>query len=1073
MSSLEKFQNYVDEIRSASPIEEVARRYVGDTMQQRGDRLVCCSPFRDEKEPSLFLFPSQGTWWDFGSQEGSDCFDLVQKCENVSFKESVAILARVAGLDPWSERSNGASAKETDSELEDICERRWVGSVQNQAALYYHSRLTPKAREFLKENYGFTDDTISLESIGWCDGTFVEHLAGAIPPERLLATGMFRPSRTGDRLFEVHEGRLTFPYHQKGIAAYMISRRVPNLTPDTEWQKQKYKKSLVHSERNPYVSKFVCNDIFNGEDSLSRGPKKVCIVTEGTTDRITATQCGYAAISPGTTSIKTSDVARARVLLSKFQHPVIINDEEEPKVNNATGESQRPGFDGALKTAKALFFAGLTNIRVGRLPRNDGAAKIDIASFVQEMGAPALKKVVKGAKTYPRVLLDEIPEDTDPAELDIHLFPIYEALALLPARARDGYVTMICKRLGITKKVVRDDIAGFLKESSETPGSSSGPPSVPPPAAAGSPPSSTGGIPKIRGHIFESPDGYYFTYSKDGIIERISNFVVTPTRSVSLDGEDRLGVNIRMVDGRSFNNKLLPTTAFHSERELVRAVQTVSKRLAWSGTNANVHGLVEHLRGHEVPEFTGVPSLGYVETADGPRWVLSDAVFSADGLDPDTKLTYAPPTVPPLSCRLDYATAEFDPSLASPLAANVLPRLFELNRPEVIIPLLGWFYASSIAPAIRRIAGYFPVMFVWGTQGSSKTSTSRDIFWRLLGVKGEPFSCSDTPFAMLINAAASSSIPVVMDEFKSDLPKNTYERVCRLARKAYGGEDESRGRADLKINVYKNSSPLCIVGEQMPTQPALRERMLVASPLKPSLTRERRRVFSEVTRSDLTSLAGPWLRFVLSVDVEAAWADAQAVIRSMLNVGRIAPRIRDNLTVMVLGNALFDSWARSLGVDLPCRPLVRDHIQAILTSITESDGSGLVKTAADSFLESISTYARLGKLEEGREYALVNGELCLHLRSCYEVYLQERKRSGQGDDTNGYAALRRAFSEGREPGGYVTHLDKRVTMPRSGSFIRALTIDMSLLPPELDVHFQGSVQRQWGGERSFHDAETN
>jgi hypothetical protein len=326
---------------------------------------------------------------------------------------------------------------------------------------------------------------------------------------------------------------------------------------------------------------------------------------------------------------------------------------------------------------------------------------------------------------------------------------------------------------------------------------------------------------------------------------------------------------------------------------------------------------------------------------------------------------------------------------------------------------------------------------------------------------------------MLVNAGASSSIPVMMDEFKSDLPKSTYERVCRLARKAYGGEAESRGRADLKLKIFKNTSPLCIVGEQMPTQPALRERILVGSPRKPSLTRERRRVFSDIVSRPLTSLAGPFVRHALSVDVEAAWRDAQAVIRSMLNVGRVAPRIRDNLTVMVLGNSLFDSFAKSLGVSLDARPAVRDHIEAILTSITESEGSGVVKSAADSFLESLSTYARLGKLEEGREYAIVNDELCLHLRSCYEVYLQERKRSGLGDDTNGYASLRRTFSEGREPGGYVTHLDKRVSMPASGAFIRAVTIDMALLPPELDVHFQTKASRQWGGERSFYDVDSN
>ncbi len=1071
--SLQRYQTYLDEVRRASPIEEVVRNYVGDRLLQRGDRLVCCSPFRDEKDPSFYVFPSQGTWWDFGSHEGTDCFDLVQKCENVGFKESVDILAERAGIDAWKSRANGsANDASFAEEIDAINARRRVEKIQTLVALHYHSMLPDAVRDFLRKNYGFTDKTIDAERIGWCDGSFVSSPAArGFTAAQLLETGLFRPSKNGRRLYEVHGERVTFPYNLKGAVPYMISRRVEGVTPDTEWQKQKYKKSLVHSSNHPYVSKHVGNRVFSGEDSLRRSPK-TCLITEGTTDRISASQCGYAAISPNTTTFKKTDLERAFALLSKVAYPVVINDEEEPRVNPSTGEvTPGPGFVGALKTAKALFFAGLTNVRVARLPRST-EPKVDVCSFVVSQGPDALRRVVDSALTYPRVLLEEIPPGLDPSEWDLHLFPVYEALALLPPRAREGYVAIICKELGLTKKVVRDDLAEFLK--GKQPPADVAPPSVPPPAAT-QPPSDGGpsSAPRIRGHIFESPDGYYYTYSKDGVVERVSNFVLRPHRSVKVDGDERLGVDIRIMSGSAFKDCLLPPNSFHSERDLVRALQSVSKRLAWSGTSANVQGLVQHLAGHVVPDYRGVKSLGYVSTEAGPRWVTSENVYSRDGLVADPHLTYAPYTVPPLASRLDFGTAEFDPSLAAGLAQRILPKVFELNDAHVIIPLLGWFYASSLAPEIRRIAGYFPLMWVWGTQGSSKTSTSRDIFWRLLGVKGEPFSCSDTPFAMLINASSSSSIPVLWDEFKSDLPKTNYDRVCRTARKAYGGEDESRGRADLKVNVYTISSPLCIVGEQMPTDAALRERILVASPRKPALTRERRMVFAEVSQAPLSSLAGPWVRYALSVDVEKAWADAQAFLRSMLTVNRISPRIRDNLTAMVMGNALFDSWAESLGVDLSRRPKVRDHIASILGAITESDGSGVVKSAADSFLEDVSTYARLGALENGREYAVVNGELCLHLRSCYEVYLQERRKSGRADATNGYASLRRAFSESHEESGYVTHLAKRVAMPVSGSFIRAVTISLAKLPEGLDVDFRETQSRQWGGSRSFHETDSN
>ena len=1076
MSGLDEFQAYVDQVRAANPIESVVRHYVSGEIQQRGNRLLCCSPFRNEKDPSMNVFPDQESWWDYGAQEGSDCFDLVQKCEDVDFKASVDILAERAGLPSWKTRINGeVRDTEVEAQIDEYFERRWVEKLQTEATVYYHRMLPPELREFLREHYGFTNETIDAERIGWADGSLFDYLHKDLgkPVDKLLATGLFRLSH--GKVYEHHEDRLTFPYNRRGESPYLISRRVEGWTPDTEWQKAKYKKSLVHSERHPYVSKTVRNDVFSGEDSIRRGVKH-CLIVEGKTDRITATQSGWPSISPVTVQFKTRELSRAiKLCRDRVDIPVILNDEEEGSIDARTGELRRPGLEGALKTAKAFFESGLLNVRIGRLPRADGIDKVDVNSFVRDNGAEALKSVVDGAKTYPRTLLDFIPPDVDPAELDLHLYPVYETVAKCPALQRDAYITLITRKFGLTKRVVREGVAEFLKKEkkeekeqakAEAKKAAKPPPSIPPPSAGGNGGSSGQPIGNLRGAIYESPDGFYYTFNNDGETERISNFVMTPTRLVNVGGEERFSVDVRTVEGMVYSDRLLPHNAFHSERDLIKALHEFSKRLAWSGTKQNVSGLVELLSKYEVDTYRGIPTLGYAETSDGPRWVLPDRVLSKDGREIESELTYVPTTHPPIANRLSYGSAEIPPAMVSDLAKRVLPKVFELNEPDVILPMLGWFYATTLAPAIRRLTGHFPLLWVWGTQGSSKTTTARDVFWRMLGVTGEPFSCSDTPFAMMVNTSATSSIPVMLDEFKSDLPKPRYEQVLRSARKSYCGEDESRGRADLRLNVYKIVAPLCIVGEQMPTEAALRERSIVASPLKTSLTGPRRKTFLAVTKEKLTLLAGAWVRFALTIDVEAALADADIQLRSMVDVSDLSPRLRDNLVVMILGNQMFDRWAVSLGVNLSNRPQIRSCIKNIVANITESeDGGGTVKTAVDRFLEEMSAHARLGAIQEGREYAIVGGKLCLHLRSCYQVYLQERRKAGQLDETNGYGSLRRAFRE--EMGAknaYVTAHDARVLMPTTGKHIRAVTIDISAVPAHLDIQFEGTP-REWGGRR--------
>ena len=120
-----------------------------------------------------------------------------------------------------------------------------------------------------------------------------------------------------------------------------------------------------------------------------------------------------------------------------------------------------------------------------------------------------------------------------------------------------------------------------------------------------------------------------------------------------------------------------------------------------------------------------------------------------------------------------------------------------------------------------------------------------------------------------------------------------------------------------------------------------------------------------------------------------------------------------------------------------------------MAAITDSEFGGGVKDIFDRFLESCSTYAHLGDLQEGVHYALVDGQLCMHLSSCYAAYLQQRRRGGEGDETHGLQSLRRVIKEKNSMGSYITGLSKRVKL--GGRQVRCVAIDQGQIPEHMEV----------------------
>ncbi len=1044
--SLDDHRAFVEEVRLKNPVKDV----VGENAElvQRGDILWCKSPLRSEKNPSFAVYvDNKRGWFDFGIREGGDVFEYVEKRDGVDFKTALQTLAKRAGV-PHNGEFSGENLDPRVKELLDASiPRRRVFKLLTTAAHFYHDNLTPEIREGIRNQYGFTDECIDKFNIGWATGRgLLEHFlrCDGITKEKAFETGLFFRIKD-DQYVEFFCNRIVFPYWNKDFVAYFIGRRVDGITSDADYEKAKYKKLLTNSEKNDYVSKYVANDVFFGEDSVVGSVDRL-IVTEGVTDAISALNAGFPCISPVTVRFRDKDITKLVELGSHAKEIFVINDEEDGQVHPTTGRVIYPGLEGALKTARAFFDNGL-DARILRLPREEGQPKVDLNSFLKDNGKDALIEAMKTALPYPQFLIDDIPADLPAKDVNERLVSVAGIVAKCNILDQETYTNLIAKRFKMTKRVILNLIR---KEALN---------SVPPPASG-----STGHEGEeeswvIGGIIYEDDKTSRYYVKGMETNQFISSFVVAPREKIVIEnGGEIIKAHIYTDLSKTIEDVQFPAQCWKSKRDFVSSLLKTSGDLQWTGTDDHVQGLLRMISAVNVPKYRGTTALGYYLDKEGPRWVTPTMVIGPGGPIKDTDLRYIK-NGNSMEGRLRYEFPSNEE--VHRIAEYVMPRVMTMNAPDVTMPLIGWFMAAMVAPAVRDAIDKFPLLWVFGTAGSGKTSVIRNVMWPLCGVVNncDPFSVTDTEFTKVKTYSSTTSIPIPADEYKPrDMGKGKKDAYHRLMRRVYGGEIEQRGRADQSVVEYRLIAPACTMGESLPNETALTERMICVTPDKNELTPERQKIFLEVENSELSRLAGPLVRFMLGRNVPDDIRLAKSItdnILSSLSIKEMPIRCKDNIVVMTLGIQLWDQFATSVGVALPQVDLIQAY-KTVISNILGRD-TAYVKDDADRFFEDLSSYVRQGLLDDDVHYRGYSPDrnsdkvfLCIDLKSCYNVYLHQKRITGSDDDTCGFDSLKKIIKEKlKREGSYITSNSQKISINKM--ITRVITIDTSKVPDDIDI----------------------
>ena len=367
-------------------IEQEANNRCTDLSKESGE-LRGSNPWHGSSTGNNFAVdPDNDRWFchSKGHKQGGGIFEFIAVDEGLVdcghtkdistvFPEVLEIAAEKAGVDLDMDAHDKAKAKQRREK------RQQLDDLYEEATAFYHEQLdvavpTPDGddvttvRQWITDKYGLDDDTINTAMVGFAPNKDTALIDAVSADQKLLLESGLAISTQGG-VVDFFDGRVMFPYFERGKPRYFIGRQTP-ITPDHDWERAKYKK-VPRPDGNEHVSELIEEPIY-GRDGV-RDAEHV-IITEGVTDVLAAKQYGYTAIAPVTTSFKQDKVYDVAQLVRGKDVTVIMDEDAETQA----------GIQGSLKTAKCLEkrTGPATNVRVARLPIEDG----DICDYLRDQG---------------------------------------------------------------------------------------------------------------------------------------------------------------------------------------------------------------------------------------------------------------------------------------------------------------------------------------------------------------------------------------------------------------------------------------------------------------------------------------------------------------------------------------------------------------------------------------------------------------------------------------------------------------------------------------------------------------
>lgn len=431
-------EELLEEIRSRNDIVDVVSQYV--SLKRKGRNYFGLCPFHNEKSPSFSVSPDKQIFHCFGCNVGGNVFHFIMKIENVSFFESVAILASRAGIELPTVNSGYDEAK---TKL-----KNEVYKLNLDAAEFYHQNLykptSKTAQEYIKKRK-LDNNTLKSFLIGY-SGTNNELLtylkSKGYSEEVMLASSLIGKSREG-RLYDKFRNRIMFPIQD-------IRNRVIAFGGRNVVQKEKYDPfdpKYLNSPENIVYSKG--RNLFGlnvAKRHAENGMLKKLLIVEGYMDAISLYQRGITNVVASLGTALTDNQGR---LLRRNAEQVILG-----------YDSDGPGQNAIMRGIDILRSMGV-DIRVLQI---SGAKDPD--EFVLKYGPDRFRKCMDNAISIVEFKVKVLKKDLNLENVSDKIKFLNEIAKVLATvdntMEREVYTDKLSETYKITKEAIYSEVNKIL-----------------------------------------------------------------------------------------------------------------------------------------------------------------------------------------------------------------------------------------------------------------------------------------------------------------------------------------------------------------------------------------------------------------------------------------------------------------------------------------------------------------------------------------------------------------------------------------------------------------------------------
>jgi hypothetical protein len=463
-------------------------------------------------------------------------------------------------------------------------------------------------------------------------------------------------------------------------------------------------------------------------------------------------------------------------------------------------------------------------------------------------------------------------------------------------------------------------------------------------------------------NIFEKDGVYIKKCGKPelGIYSPVTSFHILPKELLVLKDGDCLTCDVTTQEGISYKDILIENTDWHSKSKLLKAIG--HSDCSFFGTDNDIQALCSFVIKKNPPRKQGSKVIGLLDDT----WVIKDLNITKDGIQETPSIIAYSKGEDSFLNKISYKT--LDGAQYKSMIDEFYKTIFRINDPFIIMTWIGWLFATPVKPLITKLAGGFPLLQVYGGMGSGKTSTASQMM-RLSGYKEkQTMSCTQRSFPMLKLLSSTNAIPVYLDEYKEkDMKNEEIDSLQRFMRKSYSGEVESKGRPDQTISDYILAAPVAVMGEWSINQPAIKERLLVARFTGEVKTNKNlNQEFEKLKSLELEGFMPEYIKYVLGVDIQNLFAESLSLVKSHFKDVEVAPRVLNNLSVMVMGLELFKRFGAMKGCVVP-EMNIPELLNKQLGEITGTK-SGQVRSAVDQLIEELSVMAQRSNIYRNTHY---------------------------------------------------------------------------------------------------------